>query len=144
MQQTIPPDDPHLRPDGVSDETVKAVGKLSEGLEKIERARGALYDFHQLVGGADIDFSEAADLLEAAGHADQAAMLRQKIVGRNVLPGRWTFQIVEEFDDAYYKEVKIAEQQVRDQLVAGRRHIYESEMKERNRTPGEAGHECRP
>lgn len=40
----------HQRPEGVDDATVAAAGKLAEALEWIERARGRLYDFHQLVG----------------------------------------------------------------------------------------------
>ncbi len=35
----------HRRPDGVADETVEAVGKLSEALETVEQARGHLYAF---------------------------------------------------------------------------------------------------
>ena len=38
------------RPEGVSDETVAAVGKFGEALEWVERARGHLYDFHQMMG----------------------------------------------------------------------------------------------
>lgn len=144
MQQALPPDDRHLRPDGVTDQTVEGVGKLSEGFEMIERARGALYEFHQLIGGADIKIEEAADMLAQAGGTDQAQFLRDQIVGRNLLPGRWSFQIVEEFDETYYNPVKSAEKQVRNELVHGRRHIYESEMKERNRTHGLPGHEARP
>jgi hypothetical protein len=144
MKDVIPDNDEHLRPEGISDETVAGVGKLTEALEKLERARGALYDVHQLVGGVDEQVSEAADILEKAGHSEQAAMLRKQIVGMNVLPGRWTFQIVEEFDDGYYAAVKHAEKLVREQLVGGRRHIYESELKEQNRTKGLSGHEARP
>ena len=36
------------------------------------------------------------------------------------------------------------EQLARDQLVGGRRHLYEAEMKEDRRTRGEPGHEARP
>ncbi len=144
MKQFVPENDEHLRPEGVSDETVAGVGKLTEALEKLERARGSLYDVHQLIGGVDEQISEAADMLEKAGHNEQAAMLREQLVGMNVLPGRWTFQIVEEFDEGYYNAVKTAEKTVRDELVEGRRHIYESELKEQNRTKGLPGHEARP
>jgi hypothetical protein len=33
-------DEQHRRPDGVSEATVEALGKLSEALETVERARG--------------------------------------------------------------------------------------------------------
>jgi hypothetical protein len=134
----------HQRPDGVDDATVEAVGKVSEALEWLERARGRLYDFHQMLGHLDFQMGDAADLLEAAGHAELAEVLRRDVVGRNVLDGRWTFQIVEEFDDLFYGPVREAEQLVRDRLVAGRRHVFEAELKERRRTAGRPGHEWRP
>jgi hypothetical protein len=144
VHQTVPPDDEHQRPEGTDDATVAAVGKVSEALETVERARGALYDFHQLMGHADLQFGEAADALEEAGCIEQAELLRREVVGLNTLPGRWTSQIVEEFDDGYYAEIKRAESQVRHDLMAGRRHVYESEMKEDRRSTGRPGHEARP
>ena len=40
MVENSGPDDAHPRPSGVSDETVEALGKLSEGFEVVEHARG--------------------------------------------------------------------------------------------------------
>lgn len=137
-------DDGPRRPDGVSDDVVAAHGKLSEGLEYLHRVRGAVYELHQLLGRADFLFEEAADGLKAAGHPDLASRLTEELVGRNVLAGRWTFQIVEEFDDTYYATAVEAERRVRDELLGGQRHVYESEMKDRRRTPGEPAHERRP
>ncbi|RHA41019.1 hypothetical protein, partial [Cellulomonas rhizosphaerae] len=105
---------------------------------------GMLYAFHRLVGRADAELGEALDQLEAAGHGDLADELRAQIVGRNVLDGRWTFQVVEEFDDGYYRAFGDAERRVRDELVAGRRHVYEAQLKEAERTHGRPGHEARP
>jgi len=137
-------DDAHRRPPGVDDRTVEAVGKLSEAFEWIERARGRLYDFHQLIGRADFIVEEAADLLDGAGHAELAQELRTDVIGRNVLAGRWTFQVVEEFDDTYHRPVAAVEQRIRDALLAGRRHVFEAELKERRRSRGRAGHEASP
>ncbi len=134
----------HARPDGVDDATVKAVGKFSEGYEYLIRARGHLYSLHQLIGRADILFGEAAEMLETAGHKDLGQWLGKEIVGRNVLDGRWTFQMVEEFDHTYYEPVTVAEKIIRDGLMAGRYHVYESEMKEARRKSGRPGHERRP
>ena len=132
------------RPAGVDDETVKAVGKLSEALEWLERARGRLYDFHQMLGHLDLQMSEAAELLGRAGHVDAAALIERDVIGRNVLDGRWTFQIVDEFDAAYYEPVCAVEREVRDELMHGRRHVFEAELKEQRRTAGRRGHERRP
>lgn len=125
------PDASHQRPAGVDDATVEAVGKVSEALEWVERARGHLYEAHQQLGHADLTLQEAAGALDAAGHGAEAALLRDGVIGRDVLPGRWTFQIVEEFDDAYWSVVRQAERRIRERLVDGRRHVMEAEMKGR-------------
>ncbi|WSG47794.1 hypothetical protein OHA72_04400 [Dactylosporangium sp. NBC_01737] len=137
-------DEQHRRPDGVSEATVEALGKLSEALETVERARGHLYELHQLIGHADLMLDEVVDLFRAAGHAKLAERIATELVGRNVIAGRWTFQIVEDFDDGYYALFKELDRTARDELIQGRRHVYEAEMKERRRTHGRPGHEPAP
>lgn len=132
------------RPDGVSDATVEATGKLSEALEWIERARGRLYDFHQMSGHADLLLGDAADALADAGHAEWAERINTALVGRNVIEGRWTFQIVEEYDATYWNEVCTTVRDAERDLVGGSQYVYESEMKERRRTNGRRHHEQRP
>lgn len=134
----------YKRPDGTSDETVAAAGKVSEALEWVERARGDLYEFHQKIGRADMLFAEAGEQLNKAGHSELASMLEREVCGRNVLNGRWTFQIIDEFNDTYYQVIKAADEKVRNELMAGKRHVYESELKEKTRTHDEPGHESRP
>lgn len=134
----------HKRPDGVSDATVEALGKISEALEAVEIARGHLYTFHRLSGTADLTLGEGVEELRKAGHTDLADRVDRELVGRNVLQGRWTFQIMEEYDDGYYTKFKELESLARDELVDGRRHLYEAEMKEDRRTHGDAGHEAVP
>jgi hypothetical protein len=131
------------RPD-LDDTTVEGLGKLSEALETVEQARGLLYGFHQLTGEADRLLQEAVDLLRDAGHSALADDLQRDLVGRNVIADRWTFQIVEDFDDNYWSVFREHERQVRDELQQGVRHVFEAEMKERRRTHGEPGHESRP
>jgi hypothetical protein len=137
-------DPSHARPDGATDDEVRAAGKVSEALEWIERARGHLYTFHQLIGHADFLLDDAVSLLERAGHSALAETVRVDVIGRNVLAGRWTFQVVEEFDTGYYDTARQADRRVRDALVSGRMHVFESELKERRRTHGRDGHEFRP
>ena len=134
----------HRRPRGVDDKTVEALGKLSEALEVVEDARGHLYGFHRLSGMADLTLGEAVELFRAAGHDDLADRLETELVGRNVVEGRWTFQLVEEYDDDYYATFKRLESQARGDLVGGRRHLFEAEMKEDRRTHGRAHHEAVP
>ena len=141
---TDSPDQAHLRPEGTSDATVEALGKLSEALEVVEEARGHLYAFHRRCGTADLTLGESVDLLREAGHGDLADQIETDLVGRNVLPGRWSFQIMEDYDDGYYAAFKEWEKKARDGLVEGKRHLFEAEMKEDRRTEGRPGHEATP
>jgi hypothetical protein len=138
------PDSAHLRPEGLDDATVAALGKLSEALETVEHARGLLYGFHRLTGAADLALGEAVDALRKAGHAATAERIEAELVGRNVIEGRWTFQIVEDYDDTYYAAFREQERAARDELAGGRRHLFESEMKEDRRSGGRRHHESRP
>ncbi|MGA4543423.1 hypothetical protein ACPA54_25880 [Uniformispora flossi] len=135
-----PGDDAHRRPDGVGDDAIDALGRVSEAWEYTVRARGHLYAFHQLTGSADRILHDAVAMLRNAGHHDAAAFLAAEIAGRNVIPGHWTFQIVEEYDDTYYRPFADAEQRLRDDLVGGRRHLREAELKRRLRTRGHPDH----
>ncbi|MGV0837636.1 hypothetical protein [Mycolicibacterium thermoresistibile] len=138
------PSPDHQRPADADDTAVHAAGLVSEALETIEQARGHLYAFHQLTGRADEKLDEAVSQLTNAGHPDLAELVSRELIGRNVLPGRWTFQVVEDYDDGYYRWFREVDRQVRDRLTAGRRHVYEAEMKERRRTHGHPAHTARP
>src|SRR6187551_2623678 len=107
----------HPTPGGVSEETIEGVGKLSEAFEYIERAKGHLYSFHQLMGRADFLVGDAAELLREAG--------------------------VEEFDDTYYEFFRGIERESRD-LTGGVRHLYEARMKEQRRSQGHPEHSQDP
>ncbi|WP_153396615.1 hypothetical protein [Ornithinicoccus halotolerans] len=138
------PDDTHRTPPDVDETTVEALGKLSEALETVERARGHLYTFHQLTGSADFALGDAVALLRQAGHTELADRLDTELLGRNVVPGRWTFQLVEEYDDGYWSLFRGLEQDARDRLAGGTRHLHEARLKEQRRSPGQPGHEATP
>lgn len=128
----------------VSEDTVDALGKLSAALETVERARGHLYGFHQLCGKADLELDEAVEALRTAGHDVVADDIETDLIGRNVLEGRWSFQIVEEYDDTYWSAFRAHEQAARDQLAGGKRHLFEAGMKDDRRTHGRRHHEADP
>lgn len=138
------PDRAHQRPEGLSDATVQALGSLSKALETTERARGHLYSFHQLTGTADLELDQAVHLLREAGHPEWAYQVETEIMGRNVIPGHWTFQIIEAYNDSYYQPFKDLEHAAVEQLAEGRDHLYEAEMKESRRTAGHPAHAARP
>ena len=134
----------HRRPEGVSDETVEALGKFSAAMDHVEDARGHLFAFHRLMGSAESTMEEAYDHLRAAGHDDLADDLDRDVLGANPIPGMWSFQMVEAFDDGFYARAKALHQRALDELVEGQRHVFEAEMKELRRTRGRDGHEARP
>ena len=134
----------HSRPEGTSDATVEAVGKLSEAFEGIEEARGSLFAFHRNLGRADLTLGEAVEQLRAAGHEEFADEIEKDLLGRNVLAGRWTFQIIEDYNRTYYEPFKQMERQALQELADGRDHLYEAEMKEGRRTAGHPDHTARP
>jgi hypothetical protein len=134
----------HRRPPGASDRLVEANGTFSEALEFLERARGQLYAFHQLVGRADLLLDDVVAGLCETGHDELARRVEEELIGRNVLAGRWSFQIVEEFDAGYCATFRRLEKLVRDETLDGRRHVFEAETKQRRRTSRRPGHEATP
>jgi hypothetical protein len=131
------------RPD-LDDDTVAALGTLSESLETVEQARGLLYGFHQLTGKADRLLQDAVQQFRDAGHAELADDLERDLVGRNVVADRWTFQVVEDFDANYWSAFRAFDQRARDELSGGDRHVLEARMKQRERTAGQPHHEAGP
>ncbi|WP_090097891.1 hypothetical protein [Lentzea jiangxiensis] len=113
----------------MDDKTIQALGKLSEALETTERARGHLYSFHQLTGHADLMLDEVVSLLREAGHHEHADRVQRDVLGRNVLPGKWTFEVVEQYEDTYYEVFREAERAARTDLAGGKRHEFEARMK---------------
>jgi hypothetical protein len=118
------------RPDGMPDEVVAALGKLSEALEAAEHARGLLYGFHRLCGTADLTLQEAVAKFRDAGLADLADQIETCLVGRDIVDGRWSFQIVEAYDSGYWSVFRDVEREARERTGAAQ-HIFEAEMKHR-------------
>ena len=114
-----------------------ALGKLSEALEVVEEARGLLYTFHRRSGRADLTLQEAIEAFHDAGEHEVARQVADLLVGRDVIPGSWTFQIVEAYDSQYWQPFRAVEAAVREQLAGGTAHIYEAEMKHSEQQSGQ-------
>lgn len=122
---------------GASDELVAALGKLSEALEVVEEARGLLYTFHRRSGRADLTLQEAVQALQNAGEHETAQQVADVLIGRDVIPGCWTFQIVEQYDSQYWHPFRAVEADVRQRFAGGVAHLYEAEMKHGEQQPGQ-------
>jgi hypothetical protein len=88
------------------------------------------------MGRADALLGEGIDALRDAGHTELAEDLTRSWLGRNAIPDRWTFEIVEAFDDTYFDVATTGARRVRDQVSGGRRHVHEAEMKGDRRSDG--------
>ena len=73
-----------------------------------------------------------------------ADAMDRDVLGGNPIPGMWSFQMVEAYDDGFYARAKDLHQRALDELMDGQRHVFEAEMKELRRTRGRDGHEARP
>ena len=124
----------HPVPDDVDDDTVAALGELSAAFEVIEEARGHLYAFHRRAGTADLALQQAVDKLRQAGHQDLADEIDQVLVGRDVVPGMWTFQIVEAYDRTYYDVWRAVVEKAERVAGNGAPHLAESGMKVEEQT----------
>lgn len=117
------------RPDGMSDAAVEALGKVSAALEIVEEARGFLYAFHRRCGTADLNLQDAVSALRDAGLDDLAVEFDEVLVGRDLFDGKWSFQVVEAYDEHYYEVWKAMEQRSREVAGVADKHVYEAEMK---------------
>lgn len=119
----------HPVPEGVGDATVAALGELSAAFEVIEEARGHLYAFHRRSGRADLALQEALTHLREAGHAALADEIDEVLVGRDVVPGLWTFQLVEGYDRTYYDVWRAVVEKAERTAGGEVPHLAESGMK---------------
>ena len=125
----------HRRPEGMTDATVAALGKLSEALETVEHARGLLYGFHRLSGSADLALQEAVAQLRAAGHPELAEDIATVLIGRDVIDGRWTFELVESYDRDYWSVFRDVERHARAVVGDAEPHLFESDLKRDEQQP---------
>ncbi len=61
-----------------------------------------------------------------------------------MIADRWTFQIVEDYDDGYWSLFRDLEREARQTLTEGRPHLHEAQMKEDRRTHGHPDHTAGP
>lgn len=65
-------------------------------------------------------------------------------MGRNVIPGHWTFQIIEAYDATYHQPFAAMERDIVEELAGGRQHLLEARLKAIRRTHGHPDHTATP
>jgi len=104
----------------------EALHRVTLGMEWLQRAHGHLLAFHHNVGHAMDHFAAAESLLREAGHVDLADAIRDEYLPRGVVDeDRWSYDVVEDFEDGVLADMDAFETTVRTQLADGRRHVAE-------------------
>jgi hypothetical protein len=121
---------------------LETMATATEAMEYVERARGHLFTLHHLLGRADLLFAEVAAELRSQGRAGDAARIEREVVGRDVLEGRWSFEVLEEFEQEYYEPVRDAVRTV-ERRTTGRPHARDVRLRAAARRRSSAATERR-
>jgi hypothetical protein len=112
---------------------IRAAHHLALALEYVARARGHLLTMHHLIGHADNMLDQVVDELDEAGRSDLVELVRREVFGRDVVAGKWTYQLVEDFDAGYWEAWQGTEAAVRQELTGGKRFVHEATLQDRRR-----------
>ncbi|ELY68313.1 hypothetical protein [Natrinema versiforme] len=117
----------------LSDAEQAALHELQLGIEHVHRAYGTLLEFHHELGHAMDRMGNAEDELREAGHEAWANDLRDDHLPAGAISDQWTFELVEEFSEAFLEDVDAFETRVRDELADGVDHVTERQQKQQLR-----------
>jgi hypothetical protein len=82
-------------------------------------------------------FADARDRLRAADHDEFANRLRDERLPAGVVDDRWTYELVEAFENGFLADTTAFEQAIRDALADGADHVTEREQQRRWRAHAE-------
>lgn len=113
----------------ISDEELEALHEVELGLEWLQRAQGCLIEFHHATGHGMDHLAEAEAVLEAAGRDDLADAIRNGLLPHGVVDrDRWSYDVLENFQETLLLETVALEQRVRQELADGQRHVRERQQ----------------
>jgi hypothetical protein len=113
-------------PSEISEAEVDALHHVELGVEWLRRAHGDLVAFHHEVGHAMDHLADAEDGLREAGRAELADILRDDYLPRGVVDeDRWSYDVLESYEDGFLEPLCAFEDETRERLVDGRRHVVE-------------------
>lgn len=112
---------------------VRAAHHLALALEYVVRARGHLLTLHHLIGHADNMLDTVVKELDEAGRSDLVELVHREILGRDVVAGKWTYQLVQDFDAGYWEAWTATEEKVRQELTGGQKFVHEAALQARRR-----------
>ena len=125
----VPDDTPH---DSLSESELEALHEVELGLEWLQRAQGELIEFHHATGHGMDHLNDAESLLRTSGHDELADGLARELLPHGVVDGdRWSYDVLESFQDTVLAETEGFERRVRAELVDGERHVRERRQERR-------------
>jgi hypothetical protein len=121
--------------DDVSEAEAEALHKVELALEWLRRAHGTFVELHHTTGHALDHLADAESALREQGYEEFADEIRDDHLPRGVLEDRWTYDLLEEYEEDFLSPYEEFEDEVRDEIADGVRHVkerrQESEWKER-------------
>lgn len=114
-----------------------AMHEVEVGIEWLLRAQGRLLAFHHAIGHGMDHLDVAESRLRADGYETLADHLRDDILPRGVTgDDRWSYNVVEEFQQAFLRPVTEFEETSREVVTDGKRHVEERAQEQawRNRS----------
>lgn len=145
------PDSTSVRPTlggvhGVSELERTTLHEVELGVERLHRAHGHLVAFHHNTGRAMDHLAGAEGLLRECGYDALADRLRDEYLPRGVIAdgdlvdptaGRWSYDVLESYQEVFYRDVVAFGSEVHDTVANGLRHAFERQQerdwKERSR-----------
>jgi oligoribonuclease NrnB/cAMP/cGMP phosphodiesterase (DHH superfamily) len=109
----------------LSDVETEAVHSVELGLEWLQRAHGDLVEFHHKTGHAMDRLDEAESQLRDCGHEEFADLLRREYLAAGVVDERWTYDLLERFEEGFLGDLTGFRQRVCEEITDGHRHVAE-------------------
>ncbi|RQH03416.1 hypothetical protein [Natrarchaeobius oligotrophus] len=110
----------------LTDDECEALHEVELALEWLLRAQGSLLEFHHATGHGMDHLAEAESLLRDTGHDELANAVRCELLPHGVVDGdRWSYDVLEDFQETLLAETVSLEHRVRHELADGERHVRE-------------------
>ena len=111
------------------DETEReALHSVELGMELLRRAHGDLVGVHHKTGRAMDHFARAEGQLRACGYEGLADAVRDRCLPRGAVDDRWTYDLLESFEEGFLAEIADVEEHTREVVADGRRHVAERQQ----------------
>lgn len=122
----FPTDLPGGPDETLTESELEALHEVELGLEWLQRAQGCLVEFHHATGHGMDHLYRAEALLEESGRDALASALRNELLPRGVVDGdRWSYDVLEDFQEELLTDTVDFERRVRRDLADGTRHVAE-------------------